>query len=134
MTKTLTWHIPSFGKVQEEVEKIAQLFEKAYLFILVFLRAERTATLTPLTDEIWIGLQNSDSFHIKKGDWDMVKRKAELIGGDWKAVKAQMERCSKIDAPIIWKSSDFYHLVSGDTRLMTARALGIRPMVTIVNV
>lgn len=63
-----------------------------------------------------------------------VERNAFHIGRDWESVKTALEGGVPLDAPIIMKRGDQTHLVSGNTRLMVARAMGIRPQVWVFEV
>jgi ABC-type proline/glycine betaine transport system ATPase subunit len=120
-----------------EIERLAiTLGEPKKEFVSQFLQAtlkeSERAHLVPLDEDIWQQLKNTDSLRIAEGDWNAVKN---IIGEtrDWRALKAAMMRGERIDAPIIVKIGTEYHKVSGNTRLMVARALGIRPKVLLVD-
>ncbi len=132
MTK-LKWVIPSFRKERGEIERVAEHFGLDDLFVEKFLSHEATAVLVPLTDEIWCKLENTDSDSVKSGDWEFVAKCAEQVHRDWQTLKDQMLVGSEMDAPIIYHSNGTYHLVSGNTRLMVAKALEVTPHVVIVT-
>jgi len=86
-----------------------------------------------LTNDIWNKLENTESFRIKKGDIasviDLAKKygktnpkdiKKWILSGDYRR-------------PLILKFGDRYHLVAGNTRLSTAKAVGVQPQVLIGN-
>jgi len=81
--------------------------------------------------EVWSKLENTHSNQIKVGEMDKVRKIAKefnktnptklaksLLGGDY-------------HRPMILKFGDRYYLVAGNTRLSTAAALGMTPMVLI---
>jgi hypothetical protein len=81
--------------------------------------------------EVWRKLENTHSNEIKMGEMDKVRKIAKefnktnptklakaLLGGDY-------------HRPMILKFGDRYYLVAGNTRLSTAAALGMTPMVLI---
>lgn len=59
---------------------------------------------------------------------------AGQVGRDWQSIKSGVERGQAYDAPIVMKYRDTYHLVSGNTRLMVAKALGRKPQVWLFEV
>ncbi len=95
---------------------------------LEFLAGEE-GRMIDMGDELVLVLENSDVSKVKYGDWDTVGNLAREYGRDWVDIKEKMERGTTLDAPIIMKYDDVYHLISGNTRLMVARALGIVPQV-----
>jgi hypothetical protein len=120
-----------------EIERVAAYVgEDPKIFVPRFLRATlpryERATFAPLDERIWMQLKNTDSVSIRKGDWDTVQQACQGRR-DWEAIRARMEKGESLDAPIIVRLPNEYHLVSGNTRLMCARALGIAPKVLIVD-
>jgi hypothetical protein len=132
MTKP-TWIIPSFRKEKGEIERVAKHLGQDGSFVEKFLLHEVTAILVPLTDEIWGKLENTDSDSVKFGAWNDVAECAGQVHRDWQTLRDRMVVGSEMDAPIIYQSNGTYHLVSGNTRLMVAKALGITPQVVIVE-
>ena len=117
-----------------EIERVAVTFGYATKdFAPAFLKATLRKPLETLSDEIWKNVENTDSLSITKGDWGAVALIAESHGRDWRMLKEKMEKGQPIDAPIIVKLGGKFHLVSGNTRLMVARALGVRPRVLVVD-
>ena len=112
-----------------EFERVGDTFNvdtDALMFI-----AEEEGRLAPLNEDVWSVLDNTDSNQLKKGDWDSVKACSEAQARirDWEKFKRLEENGVPVDAPIIMKFGDTYHLVAGNTRLMVARALGTTPKV-----
>lgn len=130
---------PNVEKERGEVERAAEQFAKMpiELFTEEFIKRAKNSTLTELTEEMWLKLDNTDSYDIQKGDWEMVRY--HTIEGkpddprDWEILKSKIERREALDAPIILKMKDGLHLVSGNTRLMITRALGLNPQALIVD-
>lgn len=96
--------------------------------VLVFL-AKDEGRLVELGKEMWSNLENTDSFDIEKDEWHKVEDHSVHNKRDWQSLREKMNNRQSLDAPIIMKYEGRYHLVSGNTRLMVARALGIVPQV-----
>lgn len=121
---------PDIEAERGEFERVAATFNLD-ADTLMFL-AKEEGFLTPLTEEIWEKLENTDSntFNQKDTDaWDKIKEccEAQDQPRDWQKFKKLEGQGIAVDAPIILKYEDHYHKVAGNTRLMVARALGITP-------
>lgn len=127
---------PSIEHEVGEFERVATTFGKsdAEKFIRNFVEALKNESLTPLSDDIWAKLENTDSWDIDQGDWAKVAENADQVNRDWQSIKQAMEAGKNLDAPIIAKHGNTYHLVSGNTRLMVAKAGGAQPKVVIVAI
>jgi hypothetical protein len=81
--------------------------------------------------EVWGKLENTHSNQIKMGEMDKVRKIAKEFNktNPTKLSKALMG--GTYDRPMILKFGDRYYLVAGNTRLSTAAALGMTPMVLI---
>lgn len=107
------------------------------MFLEKFVEQARKNTLVTLAEDLWSKLENTDSYDIPKGDFEMVKYHA-VEGNpnaprDWETLKSKMEKGDQIDAPIVCEKGGKLHLVSGNTRLMVARTLGIVPQILLVK-
>ncbi len=120
---------PDITKERGEFERVADTFG-VDSETLVFLASEE-GRLRDLSNEIWEKLDNTDSNKYEKDNWEAVREFSEMCGRDWLDLKKKIEKGNRIDAPIIMKYGELYHLVSGNTRLMVARALGIIPKVLV---
>lgn len=92
-----------------------------------------SAELKALDDSIWSELENTDSHDIRIGDFEKIEN---LIGDrrDWSSMKDSFDNQKDVEAAIIAHlPNDTYHLVSGNTRLCVAKALGIKPKVIILE-
>lgn len=89
-----------------------------------------------LTDNIWRGLKNTDSWgtlmmaHVK----DVIKRNATINGQRTvlpviKEIVGPRARC-----PIILQHGSYYTLIAGNTRLMVCKLLEIPPRVILLKI
>lgn len=82
---------------------------------------------------------NTDWFDIPYNGWEQVAEHIDHTNREtgatrsWEALKQKMERGQELDAPIVLKYQDELHLVSGNTRLMVARASGKTSKVLLVK-
>jgi hypothetical protein len=124
------WQFPDIDAERGEFERVASEFS-VDADTLIFL-AQEEGKLVQLEEPLWSHLTNTDSDRVTAGDWKMVEEiySGEEYQRDWQGYKKRMEQEGGVfDAPIIAKIGDVYHLVSGNTRLIVARALGIVPRV-----
>ena len=130
---------PSFEHEEGEIERVQAYFQiKTENFVQKFLEKARATQLVQLTDEIWDTVENTDSHsdNILRGDWDKVAEcsDAHEVKRDWQTPKRKLQTGEPVHAPVIARRGDILHLVAGNTRLMVARALGIKPDVLIVDI
>ena len=93
------------------------------------------ANLVSLSDEDWAILENTDSRDIQHGDFETVKKMAEANNRDYLKIKNALEQGTPLPAPTIVRyGEDKLHKIAGNTRLMVAKALGIRPQVLIGDI
>jgi hypothetical protein len=81
--------------------------------------------------EVWGKLENTHSNQIKMGEMDKVKKIAKEFDKTNPMKLAKALKSGVYDRPMILKFEDRYYLVAGNTRLSTAAALGMTPMVLI---
>jgi len=125
---------PSAQNEYGEIERVGKTFNQGpNNFAENFILRSFGMMLKELPEDIWAKLENTDSADIAKGDWETVAYHAGAEHRDWQSLKQKMEIGVPIDAPIIAEIKGRFHLVSGNTRLMVARALGIIPKVLIVD-
>lgn len=88
---------------------------------------------------MWGTLDNTDSFDIPSEGWEKVAEHIDHTNQEtgatrsWQDLKQKMEQGRELDAPIVLKYQNELHLVSGNTRLMVARALGKTPKILLVE-
>lgn len=112
---------------KENVDRIIQLFE--------------SAPLTDLSDEDWERLENTDSFHnVRAGHIEDAEKITEEYNLDlaqdnkrnFQNLLTGFQSGRNMKAPTILRNSaGKLHLVSGNTRLMISRALGVRPRIVL---
>lgn len=127
---------PNVEGERGEINRVAEHFGyDQERFAHEFLLRAKNTSLTSLTDEVWSRLDNTDSCsEINYGDWSAVERHAVGYGRkEWQELRDKMQNKTATDAPIIIKHNTVLHLVSGNTRLMVARAMGITPHVLVVD-
>jgi hypothetical protein len=87
-----------------------------------------------LSDDIWDNLENTESNEITKGDIDSVRSLAKKYGKTNPDVLVKALKSDEYHRPLIVKfDGDRYHLVAGNTRLCTAKAMGMTPNVFIAD-
>lgn len=124
---TKSFVYPDIRAERAEFERTAETFAvdaETLMFI-----ADEEGSMVPLSEEVWNKLQNTDSNTLKVGNWQEVGRLSREYDRDWVTLKEKLQQGEAVDAPIIMKHGDSYHLVAGNTRLMIARALGETPHV-----
>ncbi|TRZ52621.1 hypothetical protein D4R99_02420 [bacterium] len=136
-----TFVFPNVKKELGEIQRVAQKYnpENPESLVDTFFERAQQAKLIKLTEEMWRMLDNTDSFDIPYNGWEQIEehinhtnQEAE-VARDWKDLKQKMKQGQELDAPIVLKYSNEVHLVSGNTRLMVARALGRTPEVLFVE-
>ncbi len=136
-----TFIFPGVKKELGEVERVAQKYnpENPAAFIGAFSERAEQAPLVDLTEEMWSILDNTDSFDIRRNGWEQIAEHVNHTNKEtgatrsWEDLRGKMEQGQELDAPIVLKYSNEIHLVSGNTRLMVARALGKIPKVLFVE-
>lgn len=87
-----------------------------------------------LTDDIWDNLENTESNNIEKGQIDLVKKIAKTYDKTDPEILSKALKDDTYLRPLIVKfDGDRYHLVAGNTRLCTAKAIGVTPKVIIAD-
>jgi cytidyltransferase-like protein len=113
-----------------EIERTADVFnipleDLKYAFI--------AGSIVILSDDIWSKLENTDSYQVTSID-DAVKL-AKQYGKDWKSVLTAIKDGTLMDPPMILNyDKTRYYLVSGNTRLMFYKALGVIPKVLLATI
>jgi len=123
-------------KEMDEIQRVVQDLSRHHNFNTTVEDVSKeieNATPQPLKYEIWNQLENSESIDINKGDFDEVFKIANKYqkGNPLKLKKKFNE--GNYRPPIIARFEDRYWLVAGNTRLCTAKAMGINPNVLIID-
>jgi hypothetical protein len=120
--------------LEEELGEFQRVSGSLHVPVSDLLYAAEKGEMIQLDEQLWSELQNSDSYDIQKGDWETVERLSNEVNRDWKTLKEEIGSGKAVNAPIIVKHQNKYHKVSGNTRLMVCRALGIVPKVLVFEV
>ena len=135
----LQWEKPNleweFGEIDRTAKEFSQGDKEKYGSIMWgFKNQFENAQLEPLTDEVWSKLENTDSYNsVAPGDIEGAGKIAESNKRSWKQKLNSMRNGKPMPAPIIFEMNGRYHKVSGNTRLMLARALNSRPRVIFIR-
>jgi hypothetical protein len=88
-----------------------------------------------LSKDIWDKLENTESNDVEKGQMNLVKKIAKRYGKTDPEILAKSLESGEYHRPLIVKlDGDRYHLVAGNTRLCTAKAMGMIPNVFIADI
>ncbi len=127
--------LPNIENERGEFERVAQKFQ-IDSSVLMFLARE--GQLVQLTESLLSNLENTDACDIEKDDFETLDRllqnNSSFHQRDWRDLYTKLTSGTLIDAPIVMKYGNRYHLVSGNTRLMVARVLGITPQILLFTI
>jgi hypothetical protein len=126
-----------FQKEMDEFERASQDLsrdEGLEVSVKDMVKAFQRAKEVQLPKEVWNKLENTESNQIKKGEMKKVVALAKQYNKQHPSELKKALLSGDYRRPLIAKFGDRYHLVAGNTRLCTAAALGIRPMVIIADV
>jgi hypothetical protein len=88
-----------------------------------------------LSKDIWDKLENTESNDVEKGQMNLVKKIAKRYGKTDPEILSKSLESGEYHRPLIVKlDGDRYHLVAGNTRLCTAKAMGMIPNVFIADI
>ena len=126
----VSWYKPDMSEEHEEMERTSEDLE---VDLSLIEDGYEKATLEDLTDDMWRGMENTDSWDI--GSLDDAKNYALEYGKDIESIIDGFKSGESLPAPIVLiKPDGGYYLIAGNTRLMVARAFGIVPKVAKVFV
>ena len=140
----VTWVQPDFEKEFGEYERIANTFFKNLGKKEILHKIHETiASATPaeLSDEEFEALENSQAWHgVRPGFLEdvekVIKENIEQGGSakDMPGIIAGFKEGQPMQMPVaLTLPNGKNHLVSGNTRLLVARALGIRPRILLID-
>lgn len=123
------WIIPN-AKIEEgEIERTAKELNLNFNTLYDKIKQGR---MINLNDEMIKYLRNTDYPNIK--NLKQAIQKAKKYGKDYKKVGSLLKYGKKIYAPIFINYNGKLYCVSGNTRLMIAKGLGIRPKIWLVTI
>jgi hypothetical protein len=125
---------PDIEGEMDEFQRISQDLrrdEKIDVSVKELVRSFEGLKEQTLTDDVWPKLENTESNEIEKGDIEAVNDIAKMYNktNPKKLIKAI--KSGEYKRPLILKMGDRYILIAGNTRLCTAAAMGVNPMVFI---
>ena len=127
------WIRPDVRGEMGEIKRTAQHFSQTKggyeKNLAALVEAIEKGIIGELTNDIWMRLANTDSFHsIREGHIEDVAQYAAAYKRDYGILLEVFEKGGSLPAPIIAMIRDkLPYLVSGNTRLMVARAIKKRP-------
>jgi len=123
------WAMPSWSEEREEFERVAA---SDGLDVRKLRAAFDRGRLIPLSDADWSRLENTDS---GPGLTSVAARRLALeYERDLDSMMDAMRDGEQLPAPIVLQKHDgSLTLVAGNTRLMVARLLGVRPTVLFIQ-
>lgn len=124
-----------FDSEEPELKRVVKVLKDLGIETTVEKLLEKLShtTETKLEPKIWNQLENTESNQIKKGE---IKKVIELAKKYNKQNPLELKKALQsgdYKRPLIVKFGDRYHLISGNTRLSTAAALGLKPQVLIIE-
>jgi len=130
--KKMKFHSWKKPDSDEESGEIARAADEEGLDAKKLTKLIDDAPITKLSDKDWSELQNTDSWDTET--MDDVKRLSKEHGRNYSRVVRGFTLGGEMPASIIFKRKDGSStLIGGNTRLMVARALGVRPRVVIAK-
>ena len=122
----------------KEIERAAQDLNRGKNFTVTvkdIIEEFNGSSPQPLYKEIWDKLENTESNEIEPGDFKSVFKIADMYNKSNPLKLVRKLRAGTYQYPLIVRfEDDRYHLVAGNTRLSTAAALGVTPMVFIADI
>jgi hypothetical protein len=147
LERTPEWIRPDLEKEKGEIERAVRSFLNKDINeqnIAQVIEILNNSPITELSDAAWEQLENTDSFHnITPGELETARRICEEYNTELEERNKRnfdtllngFHPGSTMECPTILKNAEGkMHLISGNTRLMIARALGIQPKVIIAEV
>ena len=125
---------PDIEGEMEEFQRISQDLrrdEKIDISVEELVRAFEGLKEQTLTDDVWPKLENTESNEIEKGNMEAVNDIAKMYHKTDPNKLIKVIKSGDYHRPLILKMGDRYILIAGNTRLCTAAAMGVNPMVFI---
>lgn len=129
MNSSPIWILPSLDEEMGEFERVSQ---EENIDLISLIVAFKQGKLSSLSSSTWKNIENTDS--VEDLSLDDAKELAEDYGRDIRRIIAAFKNKSKLPAPIILVRQDkTMTCVAGNTRLIVAKALGVKPQVFFIN-
>jgi hypothetical protein len=118
----------------EEIERTVEDLSRNYgidTSVEEIVRALKNADEIEIPYQVWARLENTHSNLIRVGEMDKVKKIAKEFDKANPLKLAKDLKKGVYNRPLILKFEDRYYLIAGNTRLSTAAAIGMVPLVII---
>jgi hypothetical protein len=132
------WTRANIEKEGGEFERVIKKFYPnldSYTELVEYIKdTYETSDPVKLNPEIWQELENTDSNELSVGDFEKLRDIATQVGRDYESIQEGFKNGIAMERPIIIKIPEQnHHLVSGNTRLCSAKVLNITPEVYILE-
>lgn len=130
-------HKPDIDGEMDELERVSQDLsreEGVDISVNTLIKKFKKANEVTLSDKIWDNLENTESNEIVKGDIDTVKKIAKKYNKTNPDILVKSIKNDTYKRPLILNFDGRYHLIAGNTRLCTAKAIGVNPKVFIIKI
>jgi hypothetical protein len=127
-----SWTVPDWKDPDAEFDEVERTSIEKGINLQTLLDVLDNGSMVELNDNMWSNLENQDSWQIQEGQegFQMAVDLANSYKRNWSYVVKGFKENHTMPAPIIIKLPDqTCYQISGNTRLMFAKALGIRPKV-----
>lgn len=122
----IEWERPTLETHAETLRRCALVLSVP--FVSIWTAALVTGKLRPLPDLDWAAMFNTNSWGINC--IDDVTKASDVKDKNWFKIQRVMELGGRIEAPIVLSYRGIVtYLVSGNTRLCVAKAVGLSPTV-----
>lgn len=133
----IRWQMPQLENELGEIFRTAGRFtddpkERTSIALRIFTALSK-GKLEDLPESMWQALENTDSFNIQKGDFDVARKIAEENDRDFDFYLNRILSGEPVSAPTIILYRGIAHTIGGNTRLMTARVFGVQPKVIVAR-
>jgi hypothetical protein len=122
------WVRPSLEEEDEEIVRTAQIFK---IDSNILRERFKKAKLVSLTDQMWKQMKNTDSY--KTISMPQALKLAKSYNRDVDQIVKGFNNNEQIPVPLVAILNNEPYLVGGNTRLMVARAMKIKPMILLAN-
>jgi AAA+ ATPase superfamily predicted ATPase len=122
------WIKPDLEKEKAEIDRTADVFK---IDSSILYEKLKNAKLVPLNNNLWKKMKNTDSWNIN--NIEKAEKLSKLYDRNIDEIINGFKNNQSIPAPIVVISKGIPYLVAGNTRLMAARAMKIRPMILVSN-
>lgn len=124
----VNWVVPNFNEEADEINRTAVdlSLNRNKLF-----HALKDGQLVDLSNFAWSKMANTDSWGIQYGDMRAVHELARQYGRNAHKIFEALEHGGTLPAPIVLQNP--LYLIAGNTRLMAAKAFGVKPKVFMIS-